>query len=309
MLQPVLVDAHEVVGRAERMLRRVIGEDIEITTSLAAKHRWVLLDPGQFEQVIINFALNARDAMPRGGRLAIRTRNRDDSRQGTLGFATEELVRQKIEISVSDTGTGMSPEVKARIFEPFFTTKEFGKGSGLGLATTFGFVKQSGGDIRVESEPGKGTTFTVVLPAAPAPRRSGDSSGVTRRLPKGSETVLLVEDEDAVRRIVKLALESAGYHVIEAGGGEEALEAGRRHAGPIHLVVTDVVMPGMSGLELVERIEKTSPGMRVLFVSGYTDDVVGHHGIKPGFAFLQKPFSPADVARKVREVLDAKDPE
>jgi PAS domain S-box-containing protein len=304
MLQPVLVDAHDVVSRVERMLGRLIGEDIEITTDLAAKRSWVTVDPGQFEQVVLNFALNARDAMPRGGRITIATRNLDEPGPANRAPGAGPRPQPRIAISVSDTGTGMTPEVKARVFEPFFTTKEFGKGSGLGLSTTFGFVKQSGGDVTVESEPGKGTTFTVLLPAAFAPQRRGSSSAGSRAVPRGTETVLLVEDEDAVRRIVKLTLESTGYRVIQARGGDEALAAARRHAGEIRLVITDVVMPGMSGRDLAERLGKDWPDVRVLFVSGYTDDALSRHGVASGAAFLQKPFSPSDLARKVREVLD-----
>jgi two-component system cell cycle sensor histidine kinase/response regulator CckA len=184
-------------------------------------------------------------------------------------------------------------EVKAHLFEPFFTTKGVGKDTGLGLATIFGIVKQSGGDITVESEPGEGATFTVILPSQPAPRQRGDSGASLRAVPRGTETVLAVEDEDAVRRIVKIALESAGYRVIEARNGPEALEVVRRHAGAIHLVVTDVVMPEMSGRELAERIVKDHPGVRILYMSGYMDDAVMRHGIvESGAAFLQKPFTP-----------------
>jgi CheY-like chemotaxis protein len=255
----------------------------------------------------MNLAVNARDAMPRGGRITIRTRNVDPADSVDLEETAGRQLRPRVAISISDTGTGIPPEVKAHLFEPFFTTKGVGKGTGLGLATVFGIVKQSGGDINVESEPGKGATFTVVLPSQPAPRRRGNSGASLRAVPRGTETVLVVEDEDAVRRIVKIALESAGYQVIEARSGSEALEVVRRHAGAIHLVVTDVVMPEMSGRELAERIVKDHPGVRILYMSGYTDDAVVRHGIvESGVAFLQKPFTPLALARKVREVLNGK---
>ena len=305
ILEPKIVDVHEVVTGIERMLRRLIGEDVDLLTDLAADPSWVKVDPGQLEQVILNLAVNARDAMPRGGRLTIRTRNVDPSDPVDLEETADRL-RPKVAISISDTGTGIASEVHAHLFEPFFTTKEVGKGTGLGLATAYGIVKQSGGDITVESEPGKGATFTVILPSQPAPRRRGGSGAALRAIPRGTETVLVVEDEDAVRRIVKIVLESTGYRVIEARNGPEALEAARRHAGGIHIVVTDVVMPGMSGRELVEQLAKDHSGVRILYMSGYTDDAVMRHGIvESGVAFLQKPFSPLALARKVREVLDA----
>ena len=305
ILEPKIVDVHEVVTGIERMLRRLIGEDVDLLTDLAADPSWVKVDPGQLEQVILNLAVNARDAMPRGGRLTIRTRNVDPSDPVDLEETADRL-RPKVAISISDTGTGIASEVHAHLFEPFFTTKEVGKGTGLGLATAYGIVKQSGGDITVESEPGKGATFTVILPSQPAPRRRGGSGAALRAVPRGTETVLVVEDEDAVRRIVKIVLESTGYRVIEARNGPEALEAARRHAGGIHIVVTDVVMPGMSGRELVEQLAKDHSGVRILYMSGYTDDAVMRRGIvESGVAFLQKPFSPLALARKVREVLDA----
>ncbi|MCM3877791.1 MAG: PAS domain S-box protein [Thermoanaerobaculia bacterium] len=305
ILEPKLVDVHEVVSGTEKMLRRLLGEDVELLTDLAADESWVKVDPGQLEQVVVNLAVNARDAMPRGGRITIRTRNLAPS-DSVLEDSAGRQPGPKVAISISDTGAGIVPEVKAHLFEPFFTTKGVGKGTGLGLATVFGIVKQSGGDITVESEPGKGATFTVILPSQPAPRRRGRSGASLRAVPRGTETVLAVEDEDAVRRIVKIALESAGYRVIEARDGPEALEAARRHTGAIHLVVTDVVMPEMSGRELVERIVKDHPDVRILYMSGYTDDAVMRHGIvESGVAFLQKPFSPLALARKVREVLDA----
>jgi two-component system cell cycle sensor histidine kinase/response regulator CckA len=306
ILEPRLVDVNAVVAGIEEMLRRLIGEDIELATDLAADPGWVKVDPGQLDQVVMNLALNARDAMPRGGRLTIRTRNLDPAEPLNLEEAAGQGSRSKVAISISDTGAGIPPELKARLFEPFFTTKEFGKGSGLGLATVHGIVKQSGGDIAVESEPGKGTTFTVVLPSQPSPRTPGGSSASFRALPRGTETVLVVEDEDAVRHIVKITLESMGYRVIEARNGPEALEAARRHKEAVHLVVTDVVMPEMSGLELAERLNREHPGTRVLYMSGYTDDAVMRHGIvESGVAFLQKPFLPLALARKVREVLEA----
>ncbi len=306
MLQPVLVDAHDVLSRVQRMVGRLIGEDIEIRTAFAANPSWVRVDPGQFEQVVINFALNARDAMPTGGRITIRTRNVEAAEPLNAELTAGLRLRPKIGISVTDTGTGMTSEVRARIFEPFFTTKEFGRGSGLGLATTFGFVKQSGGDITVESEPGKGSTFTIVLPAEFAPRSPGGSSARSRTLPHGTEAVLLVEDEDAVRRIVKVTLESAGYRVTEAPNAAEALDTARRSGAKIDLVITDVVMPVMSGRELAERLAKDHPGLRILYMSGYTDDAVTRHGVGSGVSFLQKPFTPLALACKVREVLDAK---
>jgi two-component system, cell cycle sensor histidine kinase and response regulator CckA len=305
ILEPRLVDVHVVITGIEKMLRRLIGEDVELLTDLAADPSWVKVDPGQLEQVVVNLAVNARDAMPRGGRLTIRTRHVDPSDpvdpEETAGLRR----RPKVAISISDTGTGIPPEAKARLFEPFFTTKAVGKGTGLGLATVYGIVKQSGGNITVESEPGMGATFTIVLPSQPAPRRPLGSGASHRAVPRGTETVLVVEDEDAVRRIVKIVLESAGYRVIEARSGPAALEAAREHVGGIHLVVTDVVMPEMSGRELAERIAKDYPGVRILYMSGYTDDAVMRHGIvDSGIAFLQKPFSPLALARKVREVLD-----
>jgi len=303
ILEPKLMDVHEVVSGIEKMLRRLIGEDVELATDLAADPSWVKVDPGQLEQVVMNLAMNARDAMPRGGRLTIRTRTLDPGEPVDL----EETASPKVAISISDTGTGIPPEVKTHLFEPFFTTKGIGKGTGLGLATVFGIVKQSGGDITVESKPGKGATFTVILPSQPAPRQRGDSGASLRAVLRGTETVLAVEDEDAVRRIVKIALESAGYRVIEARNGREALEAVRRHAGAIRLVVADVVMPEMSGRELAERIVKDHPGVRILYMSGYMDDAVMRHGIvESGVAFLQKPFTPLALARKVREMLDGK---
>ena len=307
ILEPRLVDVHEVVSGIEKMLRRLLGEDVELLTDLAAGQSWVKVDSGQLEQVVMNLAVNARDAMPRGGRITIRTRNLTPSDSFDLEETAGRHLRPKVAISISDTGIGLSPEVKAHLFEPFFTTKGVGKGTGLGLATVFGIVKQSGGDITVESEPGKGATFTVILPSQTPPRRRVGSGAALRAVPRGTETVLVVEDEYAVRRIVKIALESAGYRVIEARNGPEALEAVRLNPGAIHLVVTDVVMPEMSGRELAERIVKDHPGVRILYMSGYMDDAVMRHGIvESGVAFLQKPFTPLALARKVREVLDRK---
>ncbi len=307
ILEPKLVDVHEVISGIEKMLGRLIGEDVELVTDLVADPSWVKVDPGQLEQVVMNLAVNARDAMPRGGRLTIRTRTLDPNEPVNLEETASRRLSPKIAISISDTGTGIPPEVKPHLFEPFFTTKPVGKGTGLGLATVYGIVKQSGGDVTVESEPGTGATFTIVLPSRPAPRRVDGSGASLRAVPRGTETVLVVEDEDAVRRIVRIALETTGYRVIEARTGPEALAAARKHAGGIHIVVTDVVMPEMSGRELAERIAKEQPGVRILYMSGYTDDAVVRHGIvESGVAFLQKPFSPLALARKVRETLDAK---
>jgi PAS domain S-box-containing protein len=306
VLAPRLVDVHDVISDMERMLRRLIGEDVDLVTDLAADPSWVKVDPGQLEQVVVNLAVNARDAMPRGGRITIGTRTRDAREPVDLEETGGRRGRPGVAISISDTGEGISPEVRLRLFEPFFTTKAVGKGTGLGLATVYGIVKQSGGDITVDSEPGRGATFTVVLPSHAPPARPGPSASVSA-VPRGTETILAVEDEDAVRRIVRIGLESAGYTVIEARSGPEALEIAGRHAGKIDLVLTDVVMPEMSGRELAERIEQAHPGIRILFMSGYTDDEVMRHGfVGSSVAFLQKPFSPLTLARKVRDVLDGR---
>jgi PAS domain S-box-containing protein len=306
VLAPRLVDVHDVISDMERMLRRLIGEDVDLVTDLAADPSWVKVDPGRLEQVVVNLVVNARDAMPRGGRITIGTHTRDAREPVDLEETDGRGGRPGVAISISDTGEGISPEVRLRLFEPFFTTKAVGKGTGLGLATVYGIVKQSGGDITVDSEPGRGATFTVVLPSHTPPARPGPSTS-TRAVPRGTETILAVEDEDAVRRIVRIALESTGYTVIEARSGPEALEIAGRHAGKIDLVLTDVVMPEMSGRELAERIEQDHPGIRILFMSGYTDDTVMRHGfVGSSVAFLQKPFSPLTLARKVRDVLDGR---
>ncbi len=304
ILEPRLVDVHEVVAGIEKMLRRLIGEDVLLATDLAADPSWVKVDPGQLEQVVMNLAVNARDAMPRGGSLTIRTRNAEADLFADVAESTGGRARPRVALSISDTGAGISPEARPHIFEPFFTTKEVGKGTGLGLATVYGIVKQSGGDISVESEPGKGSTFTILLPSHPPPRRSGSGASLPA-VPRGTGTILVVEDEDAVRRVVKIALESTGYKVIEARGGAEALELARTHAKRLDALVTDVVMPGMSGRELAERIRRDLPALKVLYMSGYTDDAVMRHGVvESGVAFLQKPFSPLALARKVRDLLD-----
>ncbi len=295
ILEPKILDLNDVVAGTEKMLRRLIGEDIVLTCILAPDLYRVKVDPGQMEQVIFNIAVNARDAMPTGGRLTIETRN------------VEGTAARSVLIAIRDTGCGMTPEVASRAFEPFFTTKGPGKGTGLGLATVYGIIRQSGGEIEARSAPGTGTTFEILLPAceeAPAARVGSDAR--LRAVPHGTETILLVEDEEAVRRIVKLVLDASGYKVLEASNGQEALEVARGLGRAIHLVVTDVVMPEMSGRELAERLRSQAPFLRVLFISGYTDDAVMRHGVVDGGeAFLQKPFSPLTLAKKVREVLDA----
>jgi PAS domain S-box-containing protein len=305
VLEPRVLDLNAVVGDVDKMLRRLIGEDVGLTTVLDPRVSRVRVDPGQLEQVIMNLAVNARDAMPRGGLLTIETRDAE------LG---EEYCSERVDIApgryvalaVSDTGCGMTPETRARIFEPFFTTKEVGRGTGLGLSTVYGIVKQSGGHIAVYSEPGVGTSFTVYLPAAEGGEGREDE-GSSQGMGRGHETILLAEDEPGVRTIARVTLEAYGYTVLEAAGGREARELAERHAGPVDLLVTDVVMPEMGGRDLAEALRASRPGMRVLYVSGYTDDAVVRHGILHAeVAFLQKPFSPLALARKVREVLGEK---
>ena len=308
VLAPRVIDLNEVVNGSERMLRRLLGEDIELIIHYGRHISQVKADPGQIDQVVMNLAINARDAMPEGGKLTIETRDvvLDES------YATEHFetgIGPHVMLAVSDTGVGMDKQTQARIFEPFFTTKELGKGTGLGLSTVFGIVKQSGGNIWVYSEPGGGTTFKVYLPVVEGVQaEAAETPGVHEPVTlNGSETILLVEDQEEVRRVAHAILRKFGYHVIEARNAGEALLSCERHPRTIHLLLTDVVMPQMSGRELAERLRQIRPEMRVLYMSGYTENAIVHHGIlDSGISYLQKPIVPEMLARRVREVLDAK---
>ena len=308
VLAPKVIDLAEIVGGMEKMLRRLIGEDVEMATICAAGGGKVLVDPGQIEQVVMNLAVNARDAMPTGGRITIETSDvvLDESDVADLEGA---VPGPHVRLAVRDTGVGMDRATQARMFEPFFTTKEQGKGTGLGLATVFGVVRQSGGTIAVDSEPGKGTTFEVYFPLAEGTVSvRSDIPSSERSTLRGKETVLLVEDEEGVRVLARTILQKFGYHVLEAQNPGDALLLCEQHASSIDLLLTDVVMPRTSGRKLAERLLLLRPGMKVLFMSGYTDDAVVRHGIQDStIAFLQKPITPDLLARKVREVLDAKD--
>jgi PAS domain S-box-containing protein len=304
VLAPRVLDLNEVVVDMDRMLQRLIGEDVELRTALAADLGAVRADPGQLEQVIVNLAVNARDAMPEGGKLTIETANvaLAEAYMAALAVVVPGFY---VLLAVSDTGTGMDAATQARVFEPFFTTKPKGQGTGLGLATVYGIVKQSGGYIWVYSEPGRGTTFKVYLPRVDAPVESRPDPVIAASL-RGSETILLVEDQDEVRNLVRRMLEARGYHVLVGASGDDALRVAARHGGSIDLLVTDVVMPGMSGRQAALLLVPAHPKMRVLYLSGYTDEAIVRHGmLEPGIAFLQKPFTTDTLARKVREVLDS----
>jgi signal transduction histidine kinase len=304
VLEPRVIDLNASLVGLEKMLKRVLGEDIELRLLLRPELGRVRVDPGQIEQVILNMVINARDAMPTGGSLSIETDNveLDD------GYAREHLGMNPgphVLMTVSDTGCGMDKATQARIFEPFFTTKESGKGTGLGLATAFGIIKQSAGSIWLYSEPGTGTTFKIYLPRVDAQAVGRAASDLAEQR-GGNETVLVVEDEAQVRKLACSILQRAGYHVLEADDAQDALRLGE--AVPIDLLITDVVMPKMSGRVLAERLLALRPAVKVLFMSGYTDDAVLRHGVvESGAAFLQKPLTPATLTRKVREVLDRKE--
>jgi two-component system cell cycle sensor histidine kinase/response regulator CckA len=305
ILKPRLLDINTLVADLEDMLHRLIGEDIELSTSLAGDLAIVRADPGQIEQVLVNLAVNARDAMPEGGHLSIETANVE---------LDEEFVREHmgstegphVRLAVADTGHGMDRETLSHIFEPFFTTKERGKGTGLGFATVYGIVKQSGGSVYVASEPGRGTTVSIYLPCVPGAIAADSGDAATPTPPTGNETVLLVEDDAAVRSSVKSMLELLGYLVLETTGPSEAVSVVESGLRPIHLLLTDVVMPGMSGRTLADRLTALRPELKVLYISGYTDDAVVYRGVlESGIAFLQKPFTQQALGAKVREVLDA----
>ena len=304
VLEPRILDLNMVVGDTLKMLRRLIGEDVEILVRHDTALGRVLADPGQMEQVILNLAVNARDAMPSGGTLTIETRNAD--LDASLSDQGRDIVPGRyVVLAVTDTGCGISRENQTHLFEPFFSTKEHGKGTGLGLAMVFGVVKQSGGYICVSSEIGRGSTFKIYLPRVNGVSPTARPEKTEDRARGGTETVLLVEDEEQVRRISRRCLEISGYHVLEAENGVDALMKAGSHEGRIDLVVTDVVMPRMGGRELAERMTKLRPLARVLFVSGYTDDAIVHHDVERArLDFLQKPFTHESLARKVREVLD-----
>jgi two-component system, cell cycle sensor histidine kinase and response regulator CckA len=307
VLQPKVMDLNVVVSESEKMLGRLLGEDVELVTSLDPELGHVKIDPGEIGQVIMNLAVNARDAMPRGGTLAIETANIEHTEAGAGQYGYPVAMGSYVRLTVSDTGTGMDEATRAHIFEPFFTTKDLGKGTGLGLATVYGVVEQSKGHISVESKLGQGTRFTILLPRlAPRAFPVGEETREDAVL-QGTETVLLAEDDEAARGLWREMLETLGYRVIEASNGVEAMEAVRAHGGRIDLLLTDVVMPRMGGRELSERMAETQPGICVIFMSGYTADTILRQGIaETGRPFLQKPFTAQQFARKIRETLDAR---
>ena len=298
------LDMNTVVKGMEGLLRRLLGEAIEFEADLQADLWTVKADQNQMEQVILNLVVNGRDAMPSGGRLSIRTRNVELQDE----LQTEHLLLKPgtyVAISVSDTGHGMTPEVRSHLFEPFFTTKPPGKGTGLGLAAVYGIVKQGGGAITVETALGQGSTFTILLPRVEAIPKVSTAETEVKALPLGHETLLLVEDEASVRGLFREVLERYGYRVLVASRGEEAMEIALTHEGPIHLLVSDVVMPGMSGHELARRLQSQRHDMKVLYISGYSDTSV-EGLVQTGASFLQKPFTPGDLAQAVRAVLEGR---
>jgi CheY-like chemotaxis protein len=306
VLQPRVINLNDVVSGMKAMLPRLIGEDIELTVPEVSGLGSVLADPGQIEQVVMNLAVNARDAMPDGGKLAIVTRNVVVDAE-YVSIHGRPAAGPYVLLTVTDTGTGMDATTRARIFEPFFTTKDTGKGTGLGLSTVFGIVEQSGGHIEVYSELGLGTAFKIYLPRTDDVTPSIRVASLAQAL-RGSETILLVEDEDDVRAVGCAILRRNGYTVLEAANGGEAFLIARDFAARIDLLLTDVVMPRMNGRKLAEQLALERPSMKVLFASGYTDDAIVHHGVlNEGVAFLQKPFTPNSLLRRVREVLSKGD--
>ena len=306
VLQPRVVDLNTIARDMERMLQRLIGEDIRLATSLTPDLWPVRADPAQMEQVILNLAVNGRDAMPGGGTLTIKTSQADLDAAFVSAHPGSSPGPHAV-LAVSDTGHGMDATTLSHLFEPFFTTKPAGQGTGLGLAMIYGIVKQSGGYISAESGVGQGTTFTVYLPRVEAKRADPPRPPEPASPPRGTETVLLVEDEASLRGVMRETLQGAGYHVLESGTAEEALTVATGHAGAIHLLLTDVVMPGASGEKLESQLRGTRPGVRVVYMSGYTDEAISRHGVlEPGRHFLQKPFAAEVLLREVRRALDVR---
>jgi CheY-like chemotaxis protein len=305
VLEPVILNLNTLMSDMEKMLPRLIGEDIHLDLNLDPAISQVQADPGQIEQVVMNLAVNARDAMPDGGNLTIETANME------LDEAFEQEHEGSVrgcyvKLSVTDTGTGMDPETQAQIFEPFFTTKDRDKGTGLGLATVYGIVKQSHGYVAVESVVGKGTSFHIYLPRVEQPVAATLKSNPKPLAVRGSETILLAEDAEPLRKLANMFLRDNGYHVLAAADGPEAEALAAQYAGPIHLLLTDVVMPGINGRVLAEHLAPGHPAMKVLYMSGYTDNFIAGHGVlDEGMYLLHKPFTEEALIRKVREVLDA----
>jgi CheY-like chemotaxis protein len=305
VLSPHIINLNDTMMNLDSLLRRLIGEDIEVLTVPASDLGSVKADPGQIEQVIMNLALNARDAMPHGGKLTIETANV----QLDTSYATEHqpiTPGRYVLLAFSDTGVGMSPEVQARIFEPFFTTKEVGKGTGLGLSTVYGIVKQSGGFIWVYSELGQGATFKIYLPRVDQTAETVTGDKRLSNVLRGTETILLVEDDPQLRQLTSSVLSHCGYKLLVATNPDEGLAIARADHNDIRLLITDVVMPGMNGRQLAEQISKISPSMKVLYISGYTNNAIVHYGVlDEGLWFLPKPFSLSALVGKVREILDS----
>ena len=305
MLQPKVVEPKQIVGEMEGLLRHLIGESIKLSIVIKPGVGCINADPGQIEQILINLAANARDAMPRGGLLSVEVANADLDEQYQVSHPPV-ISGPYVMFAVSDTGCGIDRKTQNRIFDPFFTTKELGKGTGLGLATVYGIVKQSGGYIWVYSELGKGTAFKVYLPRVEREATRKAVADPDRPPQRGTETILLAEDSEALREIAREYMESLGYTVLEASSGKEALKRACDFSGEINLLLTDVVMPEMDGAQLAAEIVRQRPGIKILFTSGYTDDAVVRHGVlAPSAAFIQKPYRPKALARKIRDVLDA----
>jgi signal transduction histidine kinase len=304
VIEPRVLNLNAVILDIKKMLRRLIGEDIEFCTLLDPAAGHIKADPGQIEQVIMNLAVNARDAMPNGGKLTVTTANTTLDKNHLNNFPDMDA-GDYVMLAIADTGTGMSEEVKAHLFEPFFTTKPSGQGTGLGLATCFGIVKQNASHINVHSEVGSGTTFKIYFPQVQSALEPPRVRNQPTEAAGGNETVLLVEDEPVVRELAVATLREKGYLVVEAVNGEEGLRLARQHDGKIDLVLTDVVMPVMGGKEMADALRTYHPDTKVLFTSGYTEEALGHHGVLlPGIGFLPKPYLTTTLTRKVREVLD-----